>query len=196
MRSKNCLFLFVLFVAASCSAQNNVTVAKPDSVFQARLNLILADMPKNFTDLKGEDFFEYNGSYSPRTKATLSMPNAAISYITEKFDMVSQQQYTYHSLWNYRLKDSTVVRQKADSIGQLITGTEFKYCERLETKDYSTKANYFRYFFTTGKKEGMPDMYNNVYMQITIEKDFIKKGVKGYVIHLEIREEELPQGSD
>jgi hypothetical protein len=196
VKSRSYLFLFILFLASSCYGQSNLPVAKKDSLFHAGLNMILEDMPNDFKKFRGKEFFENNGIYYQRFAASYSLPFAANSYITAKYNMTDSMQFTFHSCWNYPLKDSLVIREKADSMGRLITGCEYKCCQTMRTKDYSNKNNYFRFFYTDGKKDGMPDAYENVYMEITIRKDYIKKGVQGFVVHLEIREEELPKGSE
>ncbi|NVO02832.1 MAG: hypothetical protein HXX09_09045 [Bacteroidetes bacterium] len=192
MKTKIVLFFFVLFIASSCLGQNSFK----DSLFHAGINRILDDLPNDFKKLRGKEIFEHNSYYYQRFATTFSLPNTSKSFITAKYEMMGGLVYTFHSCWNFPMKDSLLIRTKADSIGKLLTSCVYNCCQTMQTKDYSNKANYFRFFYTDGKKAGLPDKYENVYMEITISKESIKKGIKGFVIHLEIREEELPKGSE
>jgi hypothetical protein len=188
--------IYLLLFAGSCFAQDNLPAINKDTFFYAGINGILEDLPNNFKKYRGKEFFENNGVYYKRFASNYSLPNAAKSYITVMYKIMDSLRYTFHSCWYYPLKDSLTIREKADSIGKLITEGTYNCCQKIQTKDFSNKENYFRYFYTDGKKSGMLDVYENVYMEITIYKDYIKKGIKGFVIHLEIRAEMLPKGSN
>lgn len=196
MRAGSIFFILFFRVAACCFAQSYSNLPKQDSVFHAGVNMILAELPNDFKKLRGKEFYENNGGFNQRFASNFSLPSAALSYITSKYEMAAGLHFSFHSCWNFPLRDSAAMYHKADSIALLLTGGTYDCCQTLHSKDYSNKKNYFRFFFTDGIKADMSTVFENLYMELTIEKDYIKKGVKGFVVHLEILTRALPNGSE